>query len=319
MNQLDGEQYTGPSELGCVNLIVDTQQVSDPSCRHLGMPPQSAVDAWQTWMRASHFSGETVVLRTTHIRKVLSEIGMSERPWDVSAEQLLDFFARQSWKANTARSYRASLRSFYGWARDAGLVEASPAHLLPRIAVPRGVPRPTTEAAYAVALSGSSHAVTIGLMLAGDCGLRRSEIARVTRESVVPDLLGFSLRVVGKGGHVRMVPLSSQLAAMMLAQPPGWLFPSPRRPGMPLTPAVVGRYLSRRLPGEYTTHNLRHRAGTVALAENGGDLRAVQELLGHAKPETTALYTFVAPERVRAAMLGAVNRRLLETGALGLD
>ena len=43
-------------------------------------PPQRAVDAGQTWVRASHFSGETVVLRTTHIRKVLSEIGMRERP-----------------------------------------------------------------------------------------------------------------------------------------------------------------------------------------------------------------------------------------------
>ena len=51
-------------------------------------------------------------------------------------------------------------------------------------------------------------------------------------------------------------------------------------------------------------HSLRHRSGTRAYAVSK-DIRAVQELLGHAKPETTAMYTQVPADDIRAAMMGA--------------
>lgn len=55
------------------------------------------------------------------------------------------------------------------------------------------------------------------------------------------------------------------------------------------------------LPEGVTTHNLRHRFGTVALRENG-NLRVVQELLGHADPRTTAIYTDVDAAELRACV-----------------
>lgn len=82
-----------------------------------------------------------------------------------------------------------------------------------------------------------------------------------------------------------------------------WLFPSPQ--GGHLTAHHLGKVVSRWLPEGYTTHTLRHRAGTVAYARTH-DLRAVQELLGHAKPETTAIYTEVAGSAIRAAMEAAL-------------
>lgn len=135
------------------------------------------------------------------------------------------------------------------------------------------------------------------VQLAAVCGLRRGEIARSRREDVVDDLLGRSLVVRGKGGHVRSVPLPEGLAVELVALPAGWLFPSPR--GGHLTPAHVGKVVSRLLPDDWTCHTLRHRCATVAYHASH-DLRAVQELMGHAKPETTAVYTLVPQDSVRA-------------------
>ena len=82
------------------------------------------------------------------------------------------------------------------------------------------------------------------------------------------------------------------------ALPAGWAFPSSAQPG-PLTPAHVGKLVSRALADGWTCHTLRHRCGTVAYA-GSKDLRAVQELLGHARTDTTALYTKVAEASIRA-------------------
>lgn len=112
----------------------------------------------------------------------------------------------------------------------------------------------------------------------------------------------WELRVLGKGGHERMVPLPEQLVTEIQRRPQGYLFPSPR--GGHLTPHHLGKVVSANLPGELTTHTLRHRCATVAYAGTL-DLRPVQELLGHAKPETTAIYTQTPNSAVRAAMMRA--------------
>lgn len=98
---------------------------------------------------------------------------------------------------------------------------------------------------------------------------------------------------------MRQVPLPDELARRILSSPAGYLFPSPH--GGHLTPHHVGVIVSRLLPTGWTCHTLRHRCATNAYAATR-DLRAVQELLGHAKPETTALYTQIPQEAVRAAM-----------------
>lgn len=241
------------------------------------------------------------------MRKVLRDLEVDELT-EVSTDQLVEFLAHQRWKPNTRRSYRASLRVFFEWAQGAGEVELSPAALLPAPKVPRGVPHPVPEDNYRVALRIAKYdpALRIAIELGGHCGLRRAEISRVHRDDLVGDLLGDPwLRVIGKGGHERMVPLTDELADQLRARPRDWLFPSPRIPGRPATAQAVGRWISSVLGAGYTTHSLRHRCGTIALKRNGGDLRAVQELLGHAKPETTAIYTLIGQDRIRAAMEGA--------------
>lgn len=263
------------------------------------------IKAWAQWMRAAGRPESTIGLRTYHVRRVMAEVQTD--PWHLTTDELVEFLAGTGWAAETRRAYRASLRGFYAWAQATGRRLDSPAALIPPIKLPRSVPRPTPDDYFAKALAVADHRERLMLQLAGICGLRRGEIARVRREDVEPDLVGLSLRVLGKGGHVRMVPLPADLARQILTCPPGWLFPSSKLPG-PLTPAHVGVLVSALLPEGWTCHTLRHRCATKAYADRR-DLRAVQELLGHAKPETTAIYTQVPLGAVREAMEAACEIR----------
>jgi integrase/recombinase XerC len=262
-----------------------------------------AVEAWTAYMRASGQTPATVQMRTYQVGRAGRELGGT--PASTTSAELLEWLGAQDWKPNTRRAYRGALRAFYSWAVACGLVDRSPAAVLPAVKVPRSLPHPTPEPGYRWALRVADRPVRLAIVLAGAYGLRRSEVAQARREDVVEDVTGgWSLLVVGKGGHERAVPLLDEVARLILARPAGWLFASPRRPGRHLTPAHLAKLVAAELPEGYTMHSLRHRYATVAL-EATGDLRAVQELLGHARLETTAIYTEVSSQRRRAAVEAA--------------
>jgi integrase/recombinase XerC len=261
-----------------------------------------ALEGWAAYMRASACTPATVNLRVYQVARVGRELGGS--PASVTSADLVAWLGGQDWSPNTRRAYRGALRAFYWWAVETGVVDRSPAAGLPQVKVPRAVPHPTPEDAYRWALRVADRPIRLAIMLAGAYGLRRGEVARARREDVVTDLVGWSLIVRGKGGHERAVPLLDDAARLILSMPEGWLFPSPRRPGMHVTPAHLAKLVSAELPAGYTMHSLRHRCGTVAYGATR-DLRAVQELLGHAKPETTAIYTAVPGSAIRAAVEAA--------------
>lgn len=139
-----------------------------------------------------------------------------------------------------------------------------------------------------------------GLMvrLAAFCGLRAAEITRVRGEHFDGDVL----RVYGKGGKVRTVPVLDPVLAAALAAEDGPLVVS-HTTGGPLTPGTVSRLLSAEL-GRWTGHKLRHRYGTRAYA-GSTDLLAVMTLLGHSRPETTQRYVAVPDRAVRTAAAAA--------------
>lgn len=259
---------------------------------------EETIGQWATYLRAVGTPETTIGLRVYHLQRLARDVGKC--PASVTFDDLIDFLAEYDWAPNTRRAYRGSLRAFYAWAMHVGLIDGrSPAHLLPPIKVPRGRPRPAPEDVFRCALLVPDQRAYLGIRLAGQCGLRRGELAVAKREHVERDLIGWCLRVQGKGGVVRMVPLPDDLAEHILSKPPGWLFPSSH--GGHLTPHHLGKVISRNLPDGLTTHSLRHRCASVAYAATR-DLRAVQELLGHAKPETTAIYTAVPDGAVRAAV-----------------
>src|SRR5215217_5379438 len=140
-------------------------------------------------------------------------------------------------------------------------------------------------------------------------GLRISEALGLTREAVPAPGQGDSITVTGKGNKARMVPVLPQVLqsiADYVALCPydlpdtGPLFLGAK--GGPLSPRIVQLAMARRrgalgLAETATPHALRHSFATHLLAR-GGDLRAIQELLGHASLSTTQIYTAVDAERL---------------------
>jgi site-specific recombinase XerD len=142
-------------------------------------------------------------------------------------------------------------------------------------------------------------------------GLRISELCGLGPSDV--DLRGGLVTVLGKRSKIRRVPLGeAAIAAIRAYLAGGWKFlagpASPpdalflNRRGRRLTPRDARRILERRLLSDgraISPHTLRHAYATHLL-EGGADLRAVQELLGHADVATTQLYTHLTKDRLRA-------------------
>jgi integrase/recombinase XerC len=145
------------------------------------------------------------------------------------------------------------------------------------------------------------------LALLYGAGLRISEALGLKRRDVAgqPD----ALTVTGKGNKTRMVPLLPQVVRLIdeylalcpyAVSPDGPLFVGAR--GGPLSPRIVQLAMASLrgalgLPDSATPHALRHSFATHLLAR-GGDLRAIQDLLGHASLSTTQIYTAVDDKRL---------------------
>lgn len=175
--------------------------------------------------------------------------------------------------------------------------------------LPRLVPKPLNAAEAEAALDNvdllheepwlQKRDLAILLLLYG-CGLRISEALGLTRGEAPK--AGAMLRITGKGGKTRVVPVLPVVAEAIAdymahcpwkTGPQDALFTGVK--GGPLNPRLVQRAMQslRRqlgLPESATPHALRHSFATHLLA-GGGDLRAIQELLGHASLSTTQRYT----------------------------
>jgi integrase/recombinase XerC len=148
-------------------------------------------------------------------------------------------------------------------------------------------------------------------------GLRISEALSLRRDDAPRE--GGTLLITGKGGKQRQVPVLPQIAQAVddyLAQcpwrigPEGPLFVGAK--GGPLSPRIIqlameGMRGALGLPDSATPHALRHSFATHLLAR-GGDLRTIQELLGHASLSTTQVYTEVDTARLMEAYRSAHPR-----------
>jgi len=206
----------------------------------------------------------------------------------VSGDDLVTWAGGKAWAAETRRSWRSSLRGFYGWAEATGRVDRSPADALAAVRPSEPHPRPAPDVAVRAALACAEPRVRLMIRLAAELGLRRGEVAQVHRADLEEDLLGWSLLVHGKGGRERTVPMGDDLArAVRVATLDGWAFPG--RIDGHLSPRYVGRLVADALGNGVTMHQLRHRFATMAYAVDT-DVLVVQRLLGHASPATTQRY-----------------------------
>jgi integrase/recombinase XerC len=224
-------------------------------------------------------------------------------------------------RATIARRVGA-IRTFYRWAVSAGRVQGDPSLLLGRPKVINRLPtvlRPKEADALAEAPHGSddpdpferaivSRDRAVLELLYGS-GLRVGEVATLTVDRI--DMRRGRVLVLGKGSKEREVPISEYAVDALSTYlregrstiaPDGsrQLFFNRRR--KPFSErdirSMVERYGATLLPGRRVTpHTLRHSFATHLL-EGGADIRAVQELLGHASVATTQRYTHVSRRRL---------------------
>lgn len=260
---------------------------------------------WALAMARANLSPDTIRLRVYDVRRLGRWVGGRD-PWTLTADELCDYVRGHRWSPETARGARSSLRAFWRWGVGTGRTDVDAAAGLPRIPPARPVPRPADPAGVVTALREADARLLLMLRLANDLGMRRAEVAQVHTRDVWADLDGSSLRVHGKGRRERDVPLPGDLARAIARLPAGYLFPG--AVDGHLSARWVGKLVARALPGADTMHGLRHLAATELFRATNGDLRLVQELLGHASPATTARYVRVGSEQLRAAVSARASR-----------
>jgi integrase/recombinase XerC len=263
--------------------------------------------------RAADRPWTSIATRRSHIARMARELNVP--PEQVTGRMLEAWFGQQDqWQTETRRGYGQSMKSVFGWAHRTGRLDTNPALALPHVAASKGKAKPAPDRVWKESILAADARETVMLELACHLGMRRAEVAVCSTDDLHEEFDGWMLTVHGKGGKDREVPVSNELAVMIQrgaaghtpgCSRTGYLFPGDDNGH--LSPRWVGTLCSRVMPGVWTMHKLRHRYGTRAL-RGTGNLRAVQELLGHASVATTEIYTEVGGEERRAAAAAAIYR-----------
>ena len=263
--------------------------------------PVQLINEYLAWFSTGQPSHGTLKVRATHLAALAAK---HPNLMAVTSEDLQRHLNNPDWAQQTKKSHRSTLRSFYGWAYRYEHIAKDPSADLRPIKIPVGRPRPAPEANVEAAIANASASDQVMVLLAAYAGLRRNEIATLRQSNVE----GNRLRVTGKGGRTRLVPIHPKLdepLAQQLERAKGheWVFPSPVKYNHErhISADYVGKTLKRLLGGELTAHTLRHRFATKAY-QGSKDIRAVQELLGHSSPSTTAIYTLVEDDQLATAV-----------------
>jgi site-specific recombinase XerD len=264
----------------------------------LGVSPgdETLIEAYLQTLAAENMSRGTLRLKRHHLVSLAKVVPLTT----ATEDDLVAYLSRGGWKPETRKSARSTIRGFYAWAHRRGVVDDNPAMYLRAVRVPAGRPRPVPEAGVKDALANATGEQKLMVLLAAYAGLRVSEIAGLRTDALTAQ----GLRVTGKGGKERIVPVHpavlAPLAAHMRSVQGEWVFPSPVSNSHVKYDYVYKR-IKAALGGMYTPHQLRHRFATQAY-KGSHDLRAVQELLGHSSPNTTVRYTLIEDDALAAAV-----------------
>lgn len=239
--------------------------------------------------------------------------------------EYLAWRTRAGYSARSNARLLSALRAFFGHLLERGQRGDDPTALIDRPKQGRLLPRALTESQVEALLSAPNPGTAAGLRdkamleLMYACGLRVSELVELPANAV--NLRQGVLRVKGKGGRERMVPLGEEaqhwlerylrdgrpalesgrrVPAMPGGEVPLFLGPRLAPPSRQAFWAAVKRYAAAAGidPARVSPHGLRHSFATHLL-NRGADLRALQMLLGHSSLSTTQIYTLVAREKLK--------------------
>ena len=279
-----------------------------------------ATDSFLRHLRERNASTHTIKAYTGDLDAFAAYAG--SRGWNAISHIVIRGFLSHLYdqgldKTSVARSL-AALRSLYRWLAQEGVVEQNPAKLVSTPRLSKKLPRvPTIEEMNSV-LDGKMPEVAsfperdrLMLELLYGCGIRNSELVGINLDDI--RLSAEAILIRGKGKKERYVPFGGAARAALAIYLP-WrqqLLVSLKRTsaallvnqrGGRLTTRSVGRIVKRiavakGLSPDVHPHTLRHAFGTHML-EEGADLRAIQELLGHERLATTQRYTQLSVKHV---------------------
>jgi integrase/recombinase XerC len=272
-----------------------------------------AVEKFLQSLRERNVSSHTIKAYTGDLAIFYAYIG--SRTWpEIDHITIRGFlshlYERGLGKASVARSL-AAVRSLYRWLAQEGVVEQNPAALVSTPKLPKKLPRvPTVEEMNSVLDGGMPEIASfperdrLMLELLYGCGIRNSELVGINVDDVRVSSEAVLIR--GKGKKERYVPFGDAVKSALVAYLPS------RQAGLSefrkntpallinqrggrLTTRSVGRIIkkiavAKGLSPDVHPHTLRHAFGTHML-EEGADLRAIQEMLGHERLSTTQRYT----------------------------
>lgn len=296
-----------------------TQRTVAPDTSPRVTLPLSVLDYLTALRLESGLAEHTIASYRRDLTQLAGHLGEVGVPMEAArTDDLRGFLAAGLWRSSTRARKTAAIRSYFGHLVRIGTLAADPAVGLASPRLAPGLPKPLSVEQVDRLLTRPS-ATPTGLrdralleVLYG-AGLRASEAVALRLQDL--DLeVGF-VRTIGKGSKERVVPLGRKAIAAVQA------YVSRGRPllGLPggLKPPQVflnarGRGLSRQglhlivkkyareanLGAEVSAHTLRHSFATH-LVEGGADLRAVQEMLGHADLATTQIYTHLSTAHLR--------------------
>ena len=286
---------------------------------------ERATDDFLRHLRERNVSPHTIKAYTGDLDVFAAYIG--ERDWKTIDHIAIRGFLSHLYdkglsKTSVARAL-AAVRSLYRWLAQEGVVDQNPAKLVSTPRLPKKLPRvPTIEEMNSM-LDGKMPEVAsfperdrLMFELLYGCGIRNSELVGINLDDI--SLSNEAILIRGKGKKERYVPFGgSALAALSAYLPWRQQLLVTLKKSMPakatsallvnqrggrLTTRSVGRIVKRiavakGLSPDVHPHTLRHAFGTHML-EEGADLRAIQELLGHERLATTQRYTQLSVKHV---------------------
>jgi integrase/recombinase XerC len=295
--------------------------VADAEVRFASRVVEKGIAQFLRALRERNASPHTIKAYAGDLAEFARYLGEDARWRDVDHVRVRGFlsqlYERGLSKTSVARSL-AAVRSLFRWLAREGVIEHNPATLVATPRLPKKLPRvPTIEEINSV-LDGNMPECAafperdrVILELLYGCGIRNSELIGINLDDI--RWSNEAILVRGKGKKERYVPFGDSARAAMRAYLPARQHVlSERKKSTPallvnqrgtrLTTRSVGRIVKRiavakGLSAEVHPHTLRHAFGTHML-EEGADLRAIQELLGHERLSTTQRYTQLSIKHV---------------------
>ncbi len=207
-----------------------------------------------------------------------------------------------------------AIKSFYKFLMIEGIINMNPAELIESAKVEDTIPRVVTMEEYEHIISIIDNLKERALIeLLFSTGLRREEVVSLKRNN-----FNFNLGIVkinGKGNKDRVIPFIPEImpnTMLWLEQiediDSEWVFPSNVNEGKPYTVRwvnkVVDKWTNKAGYSDITPHSFRHSFGTY-LYENGADIKAIQDMMGHASIDTTNIYAKTSIKRNRQEFVKA--------------